>query len=80
ERHQRKKLYQLMNCMNDFYQQSLTNHAAKPARDYIQKRGLSSEIIQRFAFGFAQQVLDNALKRFCNNIYNKAFLLYSGML
>ncbi|MDJ3689121.1 CHC2 zinc finger domain-containing protein, partial [Salmonella enterica] len=40
ERHQRQNLYQLMNGLNDFYQQSLTHPAAKPARDYLQKRGL----------------------------------------
>ncbi len=56
ERHQRQNLYQLMNGLNDFYQQSLTHPAAKPARDYLQKRGLSAEIIQRFAIGFAPPV------------------------
>lgn len=45
-----------MNGLNDFYQQSLTHPAAKPARDYLQKRGLSAEIIQRFAIGFAPPV------------------------
>ncbi|VEB53920.1 DNA primase [Salmonella enterica subsp. enterica] len=80
ERHQRQNLYQLMNGLNDFYQQSLTHPAAKPARDYLQKRGLSAEIIQRFAIGFAPPGWDNALKRFGNNSDNKALLLDAGML
>ncbi|QSG17062.1 DNA primase [Salmonella enterica subsp. enterica serovar Typhimurium] len=80
ERHQRQNLYQLMNGLNDFYQQSLTHPAAKPARDYLQKRGLSAEIIQRFAIGFAPPWWDNALKRFGNNSDNKALLLDAGML
>ncbi|MGS9179569.1 DNA primase, partial [Salmonella enterica subsp. enterica serovar Infantis] len=78
-RHQRQNLYQLMNGLIDFYQQSLTHPAAKPERDYLQKRGLSAEIIQRFAIGFAPPGWDNELKRFGNNSDNKALLLDAGM-
>jgi DNA primase len=34
-----------------FYQQSLMQPAADPARQYLAKRGLSSEVITRFAIG-----------------------------
>lgn len=80
ERHQRQNLYQLMDGLNAFYQQSLAHPTAEPARQYLQKRGLSAEIVQRFAIGFAPPGWDNALKRFGNNSDNRALLLDAGML
>lgn len=56
ERHQRQNLYQLLDGLNTFYQQSLMQPAADPARQYTAKRGLSSEVITRFAIGYAPRV------------------------
>lgn len=53
ERHQRQTLYQLMDGLNTFYQQSLQQPVAMSARQYLEKRGLSHEVIARFAIGFA---------------------------
>ncbi|VEB89359.1 DNA primase [Citrobacter koseri] len=69
-----------MDGLNAFYQQSLAHPTAEPARQYLQKRGLSAEIVQRFAIGFAPPGWDNALKRFGNNSDNRALLLDAGML
>ncbi|POP43639.1 DNA primase [Superficieibacter electus] len=80
ERHQRQTLYQLMDGLNTFYQQSLTHPAAEPARQYLEKRGLSSDIIARFAVGFAPPGWDNALKRFGGNSENRQSLTDAGML
>lgn len=55
ERHQRQNLYQLLDGLNAFYQQSLMQPAADPARQYGET-GLSSEVITRFAIGYAPQV------------------------
>lgn len=41
ERHQRQTLYQLMDGLNTFYQQSLQQPVATSARQYLEKRGLS---------------------------------------
>ncbi len=54
ERHQRQTLYQLMDGLNSFYQQSLKHSAAEPARQYLNKRGLSDDVIARFAIGYAR--------------------------
>jgi DNA primase len=35
ERHQRQNLYQLMDGLNSFYQQSLKQPCAEPARQYL---------------------------------------------
>ncbi len=55
ERHQRQNLYQLLDGLNAFYQQSLMQPAADPARQYGET-GLSSEVITRFAIGYAPRV------------------------
>lgn len=80
ERHQRQTLYQLMDGLNAFYQQSLTQSAAEPARQYLSRRGLSSEVITRFAIGYAPPGWDNVLKRFGNNSENRKSLINAGML
>ncbi|CAI8782793.1 DNA primase [Kosakonia sp. YIM B13611] len=80
ERHQRQTLYQLMDGLNAFYQQSLTQPAAEPARQYLSRRGLSSEIIERFAIGYAPPGWDNVLKRFGGNSENRKSLIDAGML
>ena len=59
-----------MDGLNAFYQQSLQQPAADPARQYLDKRGLSSEVIARFAIGYAPPGWDNVLKRFGGNQEN----------
>ena len=80
ERHQRQSLYQLMDGLNAFYQQSLMQPAAEPARQYLQRRGLSSDVIARFAIGYAPPGWDNVLKRFGANQENRQSLIDAGML
>ena len=80
ERHQRQSLYQLMDGLNAFYQQSLMQPAAEPARQYLERRGLSSDVIARFAIGYAPPGWDNVLKRFGANQENRQSLIDAGML
>jgi DNA primase len=80
ERHQRQSLYQLMDGLNAFYQQSLTQQSAEPARQYLAQRGLSTEVIQHFAIGYAPPGWDNVLKRFGGNSENRQALTDAGML
>ncbi|MCT4715026.1 DNA primase [Enterobacteriaceae bacterium H18W14] len=80
ERHQRQNLYQLMDGLNAFYQQSLAQHSAEPARQYLASRGLSAEVIKHFAIGYAPPGWDNALKRFGGNAENRQALTDAGML
>ncbi|RPD99216.1 DNA primase [Candidatus Pantoea deserta] len=80
ERHQRQSLYQLMESLNGFYQQSLTQSHARGARDYLSNRGLSAEVIEHFAIGFAPAGWDNVLKRFGSNKEDRESLMEAGML
>lgn len=80
ERHQRQTLYQLMTGLNEFYQQSLKLQQADKARQYLSARGLSAEIIARFAIGYAPAGWDNILKRFGGDTENRQSLTDAGML
>ncbi len=77
--------YLLLPCigtfvLNTFYQQSLQQPVATSARQYLEKRGLSHEVIARFAIGFAPPGWDNVLKRFGGNPENRQSLIDAGML
>ncbi|AHG19626.1 DNA primase [Chania multitudinisentens RB-25] len=80
ERHQRQNLYQLMEQLSAFYQQSLHQANGVQARQYLQQRGLSEQVIQHFAIGLAPTGWDNALKRFGRDADNRTALNDAGML
>ncbi|MGP2769967.1 DNA primase [Serratia marcescens] len=80
ERHQRQSLYQLMEQLSAFYQQSLQQSSGAPARSYLQQRGLSDDVIRHFAIGFAPVGWDNALKRFGRDADSRRALNDAGML
>lgn len=80
ERHQRQTLYQLMTGLNEFYQQSLKLQQAEKARQYLSDRGLSADVIARFAIGYAPAGWDNVLKRFGGDTENRQSLTDAGML
>ncbi|MDR0219485.1 MAG: DNA primase [Enterobacteriaceae bacterium] len=80
ERHQRQNLYQLMDKISRFYQHSLTTPNGQAARQYLTKRGLSEEIIARFAIGFAPAGWDHILKQFSHHEEDRKQLNDAGML
>ncbi|WP_367680552.1 DNA primase [Candidatus Fukatsuia anoeciicola] len=80
EYQQRQNIYQLMEQIGRFYQQSLNSPSASSAYHYLKRRGLSKEIIQRFAIGFSPAGWNNLIKHFGNNKENRAILNKTGML
>jgi len=80
ERHQRQSLYQVMGQLSDYYFQALQQGGAAPAHDYLAKRGLSAEIINHFAIGYAPAGWDNVLKRFGRSAEDRGALNDAGML
>lgn len=80
ERHQRQSLYQVMEQLSDFYGQALRQPAAVSPRQYLDKRGLSAEIISHFAIGYAPPGWDNVLNRFGRSADERAALNDAGML
>ena len=54
ERSRRKKLTELMNEAVEWYHDRLLNSSdARPARDYLRRRGLSGDIARQFKIGWA---------------------------
>ncbi len=80
ERHQRQSLYQLLEGLDSFYQQSLRNPQAKSAQQYLATRGLSQQVIDHFAIGYAPAGWDNVLKRFGQQKEDRESLMEVGML
>ncbi|WP_373818455.1 DNA primase [Glaesserella sp.] len=74
----RRNLYELLDLVAKFYQKQLTQDL--PSQSYLQQRGLTSEIIQRFEIGFAPNSMDSVLRRFGNNQEEIQKLLDTGML
>ncbi|HGO5814615.1 TPA: DNA primase [Mannheimia haemolytica] len=74
----KRNLYELMEAVAKFYQQNLS-HQIEP-QSYLQQRGLSEEIIQRFEIGFAPNAFDAALRTFGQSQEDIQKLLDTGVL
>lgn len=74
----KRNLYELMQQIALFYQSQLSQHI--PAQAYLQQRGLSSEVIEKFQIGFAPNAFDTVLKRFSQNKEEQQKLFDLGML
>ncbi|WP_216782200.1 DNA primase [Candidatus Profftia tarda] len=81
EYHHRQMVYQLMNNIKDFYQETLlTSPSSKYAHQYLVQRGLGRDIMKHFNIGYAPPGWDNILKRFGHNFSSRKDLNYAGML
>ena len=65
--------YKLNNLVAEFYHKNLKNHdSAKSAREYINNRHLSDEIVDEFKIGFSQDKWDGLVKHLhSRNVPNK---------
>ncbi|WP_386689353.1 DNA primase [Lonepinella sp. MS14437] len=74
----KKDLYQLMQEIAELYQQQLPK--SQLAQDYLQQRGLSKEIIQRFSIGFVPDSYDLVVSQFGHNKEEQERLFSLGMV
>lgn len=74
----RRNLYELLDNVAQFYQYQFNQDHSSQA--YMQQRGLSAEIIQRFEIGFAPNAMDSVLRKFGINQEEIQKLLDTGML
>ncbi|WP_288061723.1 DNA primase [Rodentibacter caecimuris] len=74
----KRNLYELMQEIAKFYQTQLPLNI--PAQSYLQQRGLSAEIIERFQIGFVPNVMDSVLRKFAVNREEQQKLFDLGML
>ncbi|MBF0220312.1 MAG: DNA primase [Gammaproteobacteria bacterium] len=68
QRSETERLLAIMSAADNYFRQQLRSHPqAERAVNYLQKRGLSGEIVQRFSIGYAPPVWDGlmvALRQF----------------
>ncbi|MDD0823423.1 DNA primase [Mannheimia sp. AT1] len=74
----KRNLYELMAAVAKFYQQNLAHQI--PAQSYLQERGLSTEVIERFEIGFAPNAFDSTLRAFGQSQEDIQKLLDTGVL
>lgn len=78
---ERKDYYQLLESVAKFYQYQLNEHPNKKSvNDYLTQRGLSKEVINKFAIGYAPPGWDNVLARFGRDQHTQDQLLTTGVL
>lgn len=75
---QRNSLYDVMNAAQDFFVKQLDSVQGSSAREYLKKRGMKTDTIQNFGFGYAP---DNrgALKEALSH-FDIAMLIEAGLL
>ena len=74
----KRNLYELMQEIATFYQQQLPLNI--PAQSYLQQRGLSAEIIERFQIGYVPNAMDTVYRQFGKTREEQQKLFDLGML
>ena len=74
----KRNLYDLMQEIASFYQAQLPLNI--PAQSYLQQRGLSPDIIDRFQIGYVPNTMDTVLRQFGKNREEQKKLFDLGML
>ena len=74
----KRNLYELMQEIAKFYQQQLPLNI--PAQGYLQQRGLSPEIIERFQIGYVPNAMDTVYRQFGKTREEQQKLFDLGML
>ena len=74
----KRNLYELMQEIAKFYQQQLPLNI--PAQSYLQQRGLSAEIIERFQIGYVPNAMDTVYHQFGKTREEQQKLFDLGML
>jgi DNA primase len=71
-------LYELMARVARFYAEALAREPR--ARDYVAKRGLTAETVERFAIGYATNSWNELLRRFGGNDADRKRLTDAGLI
>jgi DNA primase len=72
-------LHEVCESAAGFFEEQLRQPAGRAGRDYLARRGLSAETIQRFRLGWAPDARD-ALKRALAQKFPEALLVEAGLL
>ncbi|MGI5824827.1 MAG: DNA primase, partial [Bacillota bacterium] len=77
---ERKNYFEINNIARDFYQEYLWSKSGDKARDYLEKRGLTAEIVKKFALGYAPEGWDTLLKYLLKKGYNHKQIEEAGLI
>ena len=84
EEHQRQKqqlsLYQVLEDASSWFEQGLRGEAAKDARAYLDRRGLTAETIETFGLGFAPQSREGLKAAFAAKSISETLSVTAGLL
>lgn len=81
QQQQKRSIYDLLEQSSEFYQQQLHSHAnCQQAQQYIQSRGLNSDICQQYGIGFAPPGWDNLKNALAKDTNDLKHLIDAGML
>ena len=76
-----KKLYDIMDLANNFYNYQLRKSSTKEAPiEYLKNRGLSGEIAKRFQIGWAPPGWDNILNHLITQAIPNDLIMNSGLI
>jgi DNA primase len=77
---EKRTLYDLLGSISQFYRQQLKVSSNKEAIEYLQQRGLSGEIVQKFNIGYVPDEWDAVRKNFGQQKTTQDMLVTGGML
>ncbi len=81
ENKEKERLFEINEAATEYYHHLLLNTSAgETARDYIARRGLSSETIKNFQLGYSPEGWENLKKYLKDRGYEETELLAAGLL
>ena len=76
---QRQRIYQINRETARFYRNCLLGDIGEKAREYVEKRGISSQMVTVFGLGYAPASWDGAVKHLLSLGFRKDELLVAGI-
>src|SRR2546425_4416467 len=80
EDRQRERLYAANEAAAHFYKQLLLNSAGRPARDYVERRGIDVSTAETFLLGYSAPAWEGAREHLRGRGFSDAELLKAGLL
>jgi DNA primase len=77
---ERERLYGINESAAKYYQRLLHEPAGTPAREYLARRGVSKDWMEKFALGYAPPGWDQLLKYMVNKGFTPQQLLQAGLV
>ena len=77
---ERKVYFEINQIARDFYQECLWSKIGEKARTYLENRGLTAEIVKKFALGYSPDNWDALLKYLLKKGYNHKQIENAGLI